>query len=125
METPTTEIVEWEQRPWGAFLTVHSDPHVTVKRLWVKPRSSLSLQYHLHRDEFWTPTELPTGRLRFVIGEEILTAEEGVVYSVPRGTKHRIVNESTVGVEVLEVAKGHFDENDIVRLEDNYGRKTV
>jgi mannose-6-phosphate isomerase len=91
----------------------------TVKILSVNPRSRLSLQYHMHRAEEWfclrgeavATLGAALGRLRLSVGSTI---------SVPKGTYHRL--ESEKGAHVLEVSRGFFDEDDIVRVEDDYAR---
>lgn len=119
MVTTKTEVVE---RPWGNFSTVFSDYDTTVKILTINPHEALSLQYHEHRDEFWTLLDAGA-RPVLTINGQVLTMEAGVVYSVPRRVLHRISNPSwQTPVRILEVAKGHFDESDIVRVHDKYGR---
>ena len=60
--------------------------------------------------------------VRFTINGEVLTADVGVRYDVPRRVLHRIYNATGSPIEVLEVIQGRYDENDIVRIQDNYGR---
>lgn len=122
-----SEIV-WVPRPWGAYGVVHTDAETTVKILRVRPQSALSFQLHEHRDERWTllaPDNWERGRdglVRFIIDGKVLTAVPYVVYDVPRRVAHRIINDSTDTVEIVEVMKGRYDEDDITRIQDNYGR---
>jgi mannose-6-phosphate isomerase-like protein (cupin superfamily) len=113
-------MVTLQTRPWGGFQTFYKDDDTTVKILTVNPRSAISLQAHDQRDEFWTL--LTDSVVVLQIGSEVLTAEVGMGYSVPRQTLHRISNYGAGAAQILEVAKGHFDEADIIRFEDMYGR---
>ena len=118
--TTSTDLL-WEERPWGGFFTVYSTPQTTVKVLRLNPHSAISLQYHEERSEFWTL--LTTDALvKFTINGQVLTAEPAVRYYVPRQVIHRIHNLTQRHIEVLEVIEGRYDENDIVRIHDNYGR---
>lgn len=109
------------ERPWGHFKTYMSNRKFTVKDIVVKPGQSLSLQSHRHRDEFWAWIDGPAPRI--TIGNTSFYMEAGREYAIPRGTKHRIENPHSSGsLTILEVAHGRFDENDIIRYEDKYGR---
>lgn len=112
-------MMEYEHRPWGGFLTLAKNEEVTVKVLTVEPGSRLSLQRHLERDEFWWV--LDPG-LRITVGERTFDAEAGTPVFVPRGAVHRISNVGKRDARVVEVARGRFDEDDIVRIEDDYDR---
>jgi mannose-6-phosphate isomerase len=90
-----------------------------VKVITVKPGESLSLQYHHRRDEFW---HVLSGDGTAEIDGQSLKLEPGGTCFIPRGTKHRVHGGASVLV-FLELAFGDFDENDIIRLEDKYGRK--
>lgn len=113
------EKIYHEDRPWGAFRQFSLNQKSTVKVLSVNPKSILSLQYHNHRSEFWRIIK-GSG---FVIrnGEEI-AVKEGDEFFIPQGMSHRLKTEDD-SLEVLEISFGEFDENDITRMEDNYGRK--
>ena len=110
-----------EQRPWGEelWLTRDCSAPAMVKVVTVKPGESLSLQYHLHRDEFWL---VLSGDGTAEIGEQSLKLKPEDTCFVPREIKHRI-NGGSSDLVFLELSFGDFDENDIVRLEDKYGRK--
>jgi mannose-1-phosphate guanylyltransferase/mannose-1-phosphate guanylyltransferase/mannose-6-phosphate isomerase len=92
---------------------------VTVKILTVKPNSVLSLQYHTQRSEFW---RVISGEGFVVRNDEEIPAQEGDEFFIPQGTTHRLKT-GDKEMRVLEISFGNFDENDIVRLEDNYGRR--
>jgi mannose-6-phosphate isomerase-like protein (cupin superfamily) len=106
-------------RPWGKFEQFTHNQLTTVKIISVKPRQQLSLQYHRHRDEFWRILE---GNPIVQIGNKEQKAKEGDEFVIPIRAKHRITSGSK-SVKFLEISFGKFDENDIVRLEDKYGRK--
>jgi len=109
------------QRPWGHFKTYMSNRKFTVKDITVKPGQGLSLQYHRHRTEFWAWIDGPAPRI--TIGDSTFYMEAGNEYVIEPGVKHRIENlNSQDSTTILEVAYGRFDEDDIVRLKDYYGR---
>ena len=118
----STTNLSWVESPWGAYLTVFTSPETTVKILRVNPHQSLSLQYHERRDEHWTLVPPTVGAVRFIINGRHLTAQPDVRYHVPRKVLHRITNDSDIAIQVLEVITGEYDEDDIVRISDKYGR---
>lgn len=107
-----------EERPWGGFREFVKNGQATVKILFIKKGETFSLQKHSHRSEFW---RVLSGDPEVTIGEKVVTAKPGDEFEIPLETNHRI-NARTNDVEVLEISMGEFDENDIVRIEDKYGR---
>ncbi len=107
-----------EERPWGKFTQYTHNVSTTVKIIEVNPNQKLSLQFHHHRDELWIP--LDEGLTAEVNGQAI-SMVVGVPVWVPRETKHRVYSDRNA--RFLEIAFGYFDENDIVRIDDQYGRK--
>lgn len=107
-----------DERPWGDELWISKGKPSMVKILTINPHQELSLQYHHHREEYW---HVISGDGSAVIGEDTVNLTAGVDQFIPKETKHRLIggNEKLV---ILELAFGEFDENDIVRLEDKYGR---
>jgi len=105
---------EQDERPWGNYKVVEKTKIITVK-----PNSRLSLQYHNHRDEFW---RIISGEGKVIIGEKEYTSKKGDTFMIPKKTKHRVMTEESEMV-FLEIATGIVDEDDIVRLEDDYDRK--
>jgi len=108
--------------PWGHFNSLDKGDEWNLKTLVVKPGGKLSLQYHGLRSECWTLVE---GEATATLGmdEKNLVQTKlrvGEVFHIPCGAIHRL--ESERGATVVEIALGEFDENDIVRLEDVYGR---
>jgi mannose-6-phosphate isomerase-like protein (cupin superfamily) len=107
-----------EKRPWGNFEKFTENEVSTVKIITVNPGEAFSLQHHAKRDEFW---RILSGRGLITIGEESKSIKEGDEYFIKRGTNHR-VEASEEAVVFLEIAFGEFDEQDITRVEDKYGR---
>ncbi|MHB1316811.1 MAG: phosphomannose isomerase type II C-terminal cupin domain [Minisyncoccota bacterium] len=105
-------------RPWGFFDEFVSNTPCTVKIITVNPGESLSLQYHKNRSEFWV---ILSGSGFVTVGDTKTPAKEGDRFNVDINTNHR-VEAGTKPVVFLEISTGHFDENDIVRLDDKYGR---
>lgn len=107
-----------EERPWGNFERFTLNEKTTVKIITVSAGESISLQTHEHRDEFWRVIK-GSGTIR-IAGKDTL-AQEGGMFFTPRGAEHRITG-GPEGLVCLEIAFGDFDEDDIKRLEDRYGR---
>lgn len=107
-----------EKRPWGSFEKFNENEQCTVKLLYIKPGSRLSLQYHNNRKEFW---KIVKGSGTVEVQNKKSSFSEGDNIIIPSGAKHRI-QASSSGCIVLEISYGNFDENDIVRIEDDYDR---
>jgi mannose-1-phosphate guanylyltransferase/mannose-6-phosphate isomerase len=107
-------------RPWGSFDSIDQGDKYQVKRITVAPGAKLSLQYHHHRAEHWIVVS-GTGKVR--IGDRTqLLAENQSVY-IPIGETHSLENPGAIPLELIEVQSGSYlGEDDIVRLEDIYGR---
>ena len=106
-------------KPWGGFEQYTHNLPSTVKIITVVPGGSLSRQYHHRRDELWVVLD-PGARIE--LDGEVLSPGPGEKLYVPRGTVHRLSAGGEEPVRVLEVSFGEFHEDDIVRLEDVYGR---
>ena len=108
-------------RPWGTYTVLEEGPRFKIKRIVVKPGASLSLQYHHRRSEHWV---VVSGTAKIVNGaHELLLAADQSSY-IPAGTAHRLANPGEVDCVMIEVQSGDYlGEDDIVRLEDHYGRK--
>ena len=111
---------ETDQRPWGGYTVLDDDATFKVKRIEVLPGKRLSYQRHARRSEHW-----------FIVHGTAVVTLDGVQHEVsagdaidvPVGTDHRIENASHAPVVFVEVQHGdYFGEDDIVRLEDDYGR---
>jgi mannose-6-phosphate isomerase-like protein (cupin superfamily) len=107
-------------RPWGSFTVLEDAVDCKVKRLTVKPGGVLSLQLHHRRSEHWTVVA-GTAKVRVVDREFLLGRNEST--HIPVDTLHRLENPTETDVHLIEVQCGdYFGEDDIVRLEDKYGR---
>jgi mannose-6-phosphate isomerase len=106
-------------KPWGGFEQYTHNLPSTVKIITVAPGGTLSRQYHHHRDELWVV--LDSGA-HVELDDEVLSPPPGEKLYIPRGTIHRLSCEGDEAVRILEISFGEFDEEDIVRLEDVYGR---
>ncbi len=105
-------------RPWGNFERYTLNEKSTVKIITVSPGEAFSLQVHAHRQEFW---RILKGSGDVTVGKEVHHAQEGNKFLIPVNTEHR-AEAGPLGLEFLEIAIGEFDESDITRLEDKYGR---
>jgi mannose-1-phosphate guanylyltransferase/mannose-6-phosphate isomerase len=108
-------------RPWGSYDSLENAENFQVKRLIVKPGAILSLQKHAHRSEHWVVVK---GKARITKNEDEfdLNVNESTYISI--GDVHRIANPFDEPVHIIEVQCGDYlGEDDIVRLEDNYGRE--
>ncbi|MBI1926848.1 phosphomannose isomerase type II C-terminal cupin domain [Candidatus Poribacteria bacterium] len=114
-EAPEPLIVE---KPWGRFIQYVLNEPVTVKILEVKVGEVLSYQFHNHRGELWVP--LDDGACLKIDGQIRRPKPMELVF-IPQGEKHQLIGEDK-SYRVLEISFGYFDENDITRLEDKYGR---
>lgn len=112
------QFYEKNIRPWGDFERFTLNEKTTVKIITVEPGGVLSLQTHSHRSEFW---KIISGNGIVIVGEDHKKASPGDSFLVPIHTNHRLEAVDSTLV-ILEIAFGDFDEKDIVRLEDKYGR---
>jgi mannose-6-phosphate isomerase len=117
-QKPSTVHVD---KPWGSFDQYVLNSQCTVKILTCNPGAKLSLQRHRHRDELWVA--LDSGVVVELDGK-ILTPDKGAQTWLPAGSVHRLSCQPghPTPVRVMEISLGAFDEEDIERLEDIYGR---
>ena len=107
-------------RPWGWYDSVDVGDRFQVKRIGVKPGASLSLQKHHHRAEHWVVVK---GTAEVTRGEDVFLLSENQSTYIPIGQVHRLSNPGKVELEMIEVQSGlYLGEDDIVRLDDTYGR---
>ena len=107
-------------RPWGWYDSVDAGERFQVKRIGVKPGASLSLQKHHHRAEHWIVVK---GTAEVTRGAEVFLLSENQSTYIPIGEVHRLRNPGKLELEMIEVQSGSYlGEDDIVRLEDVYGR---
>jgi len=109
-----------DHRPWGYYQVLSDEPDHKVKRIVVYPGQRLSLQRHRLRMEHW---HIVQGYAVVTINREELPVCAGQSVDIPQGTWHRIMNSGEENVVFIEVQRGdYFGEDDIERLEDDYGR---
>ncbi len=109
-------------RPWGWYDSIDEGGRFKVKRIQVKPGASLSLQKHHHRAEHWIVVK---GTAEITNGDKVMLITENQSTYIPLGEVHRLANPGSIPLEIIEVQSGSYlGEDDIVRFEDNYGRKT-
>ena len=109
-----------DERPWGRWEVLETGDDFAVKRISVKPGAKLSLQLHHHRQEHWV---IVRGRAQVTVGDKIMDLDKNSHVYIPIETAHRIANPGDTLMEFIEVQYGeNLDENDIVRIEDDYGR---
>jgi mannose-1-phosphate guanylyltransferase / mannose-6-phosphate isomerase len=107
-------------RPWGSFTVLEDGSDCKVKRLTVKPGQVLSLQLHHRRSEHWTVVH---GTAKVRVGEREFLLQRNESTFIPIGALHRLENPGNEDIHLIEVQCGdYFGEDDIVRLEDRYGR---
>lgn len=109
---------EKEKRPWGDFERFTLNEKSTVKVITVRPGERLSLQSHTHRSEFW---HILSGTGVITLNQERHAVHAGENFFSPMGHAHRMEG-GPDGLIFLEIAFGDFDENDITRIDDTYGR---
>lgn len=108
------------ERPWGSYRSIHNGERVQVKHIVVKPGGRLSLQYHHKRAEHWVVVQ---GTARVTRGDEVTMLGADQSTYIPIGMAHRLENPGDTPVHLVEVQTGSYlGEDDIVRLEDTYGR---
>ncbi|MEM5344537.1 mannose-1-phosphate guanylyltransferase/mannose-6-phosphate isomerase [Paraburkholderia azotifigens] len=108
-------------RPWGYYDSIDKGERFQVKRIVVNPGEALSLQMHHHRAEHWIVVR---GTAYVTRGEERFTVSENQSTYIPLGVVHRLENPGRIPLEMIEVQSGSYlGEDDIVRLEDSYGRR--
>jgi mannose-1-phosphate guanylyltransferase/mannose-6-phosphate isomerase len=107
-------------RPWGSYRTIRMGDRFQVKHIIVKPGGCLSLQKHHHRAEHWIVVR---GQAQVVRGDDEMTLKANESTYIPPETVHRLENTDDEPLHLIEVQTGgYLGEDDIVRLEDIYGR---
>lgn len=127
-------MMEANERPWGSWRVVHNDGSTVVKILSVNPGCMLSLQSHKGRSEYWQP--LDDGLVAYVYSparpldpdaalggtRSALLLSPFRTFYVPVGQVHRLMNPTTKPISLVETIVGRYDEEDIKRYHDAYGR---
>ncbi|XDZ63095.1 CBS domain-containing protein [Alphaproteobacteria bacterium LSUCC0396] len=108
-------------RPWGFYKSTILTSRAQAKIITVFPGGELSLQKHKKREEHWV---VIYGNGKAILGESLFDIYPGKYIYVPKGCKHKIINESELNLIISEVQLGeYFGEDDIIRYSDKYGRK--
>jgi mannose-1-phosphate guanylyltransferase/mannose-6-phosphate isomerase len=108
-------------RPWGSYTILSEGSGYKVKKIIINPGKKLSYQMHYHRSEHWT---VISGTGRLTEGDKVIIFRENESTYIPIGTKHRLENPGKIPLAIIEVQCGKYlEENDIVRFDDEYGRK--
>ena len=107
-----------EERPWGNFEQFTLNEKTTVKILTIKAGKRFSLQFHNNREEFWRFLDGPA---KITLGKKTFKAKKGDEFFIDKKINHRI-EALDKDVHVLEISFGKFDEKDIVRIDDDFGR---
>lgn len=111
----------FEERPWGSFTILDDGENYKVKRLEVLPGKRLSYQRHARRSEHWFVVR---GTAKVTLNGEEILVNAGEAIDVPVGTAHRVMNPAAAGLLIfIETQTGdYFGEDDIERLDDDFGR---
>jgi mannose-6-phosphate isomerase len=111
---------EFDRRPWGTYTVLEEAPNFKVKRIEVLPGKRLSYQKHSQRAEHWFVVE---GTAKVTLDGKHITISAGEAIDIPTGAAHRVENPGDDDLIFIEVQRGNYlGEDDIVRLEDDYGR---
>lgn len=114
------ETFPLDHRPWGWFETLSQRGRFQVKRIFVKPGASLSLQSHHHRSEHWVVVE---GTAKVTVDNDVKILTEGESIYIPLGSVHRLANPGKLPMVLIEVQTGpYLGEDDIIRYDDVYMR---
>lgn len=114
------EIGKLYHRPWGTYQTLALDEGYQVKLITVNPAGRLSLQKHAHRAERWIVVK---GHPIITVGNSSKEYQAGDMMAIEPGVVHRLENFTPTSVIIAEVQLGSYlGEDDIIRLEDSYGR---
>ena len=111
---------EHDERPWGDYTVLDEGADYKVKRIVVVAGKRLSYQRHARREEHWL---IVHGAGRVTLDGKVFDVLPGSAVDVPVGAAHRIANTGSEPLTLIEVQRGdYFGEDDIVRLDDDYGR---
>jgi len=111
---------ETTSRPWGQYTVLEQGDTYKIKKVVVNPQQRLSLQKHLHRSEHWV---VVSGTAKVICSEKEIILNINESTYVPVGAHHRLENPGKIPLVIIEVQNGEYlEEDDIVRLEDDYQR---
>jgi len=110
----------FDQRPWGSFTVLDEGSNYKVKRIEVLPGKRLSYQKHAQRAEHWAVVQ---GAAKVTLDDREIIVSPGESIDIPVGASHRVENPGSETLIFIEVQRGSYlGEDDIVRLEDDFGR---
>ncbi|HWS54165.1 MAG TPA: phosphomannose isomerase type II C-terminal cupin domain [Pyrinomonadaceae bacterium] len=110
----------FERRPWGTYTVLDEGEGFKVKRIEVLPGKRLSYQKHARRAEHWV---VVAGEAKVTLDDREVTVRAGEAIDVPTGAAHRVENPGAAPLVFIEVQRGDYlGEDDIVRLQDDFGR---
>jgi mannose-1-phosphate guanylyltransferase/mannose-6-phosphate isomerase len=108
-------------RPWGSYTILENSQMHKIKNIVVMPQKKLSLQLHHHRSEHWVVVK---GIACVHVDGKQYFLRQGESTFIKAGVKHRLSNPGKLPLEIIEVQLGDYvGEDDIVRFDDEYGRK--
>lgn len=114
------QVREFDRRPWGSYTVLEEGRNFKVKRIEVLPGKRLSYQKHSQRAEHWFVVE---GIAKVTLDDRDLLIGAGQAIDIPVGSAHRVENPGNEDLIFIEVQRGNYlGEDDIVRLEDDFGR---
>lgn len=109
-----------EEKPWGSYTNLMDEEYTKVKKIVIKPGEAPSYQYHFKRSEIWI---IVKGLAEIKIDDSVVVYSTGDIITIPKQAKHQVRNIGEDELVFVEVQLGdYFGEDDIVRLEDKYGR---
>ena len=119
-ETAVDNSLMYDERPWGSFTVLDEGEGFKVKRIEVLPAKRLSYQKHARRAEHWFVVE---GTAKITLDGAEIIKKAGEAIDIPLGAAHRVENPGEELMVFIEVQRGDYlGEDDIVRLEDDFGR---
>lgn len=113
-------MIEKIYKPWGKFITFYQSENIKIKILYICPGKGISLQKHSKRSEHWL---IKQGIGYLTLGETSKTIFTGEYVHIPRGEIHRVKNLSSEDLIIYETQEGICEEDDIIRIQDDYNRK--
>lgn len=123
MKKPISGIKKMSQtidKPWGSYTNLMDEVYTKVKKIVIKPGQAPSYQYHFKRSEIWI---IVKGIAEVKIDDNVTSHIVGDIIKIPKEAKHQVTNIGETDLVFVEIQLGeYFGEDDIVRLEDKYGR---
>jgi mannose-6-phosphate isomerase-like protein (cupin superfamily) len=121
-DTAVEQSPKFDRRPWGTFTVLDEGDNFKVKRIEVLPGKRLSYQKHAQRAEHWFMVQ---GTARVTLDDKEITVAAGAAIDIGLGAAHRVENAGDQLLVFIEVQRGSYlGEDDIVRLQDDFGRST-